>query len=315
MNRQIRANPIWYMSLQLGGKRWDVWWKLLRPHTLTASFVPVAIGTALALPTGNLELLLFFFMLTASILIQAATNMFNEYYDFVRGLDQKDSVGIGGTIVREQVKPKIILRLAVLFSLTAVLLGVYLAAKTSWWIFAIGILCIFVGYFYSGGPFPISATPFGELVSGLFMGLVIILISFFIQTGYITLTSILASIPTSCLIGAILMANNIRDLDGDKEHGRKTLAILLGHRQAVYCLGGLFLFSYLWLVGLVVLNALPSWTLLALLSLPKARQSILGFWQKRSPLEMMPAMQAAAQTNTLFGLLLAGALLLHHILS
>lgn len=314
MNRQMRANPTWALPFQMGGKQWEVWWKLLRPHTLTASFVPVAIGSTLALPVCSFQLSLFLPMLIASILIQAATNMFNEYYDYIRGLDHAESVGIGGTIVRDHVQPKTILRLAVLFSVIAVTLGIFIASSTNWWIFVIGILCIFVGYFYSGGPYPISSTPFGELVSGFFMGLVIILISFFIQTGYITPLSLLASLPTSCLIGAILMSNNIRDLDGDQAHGRKTLAILLGHQRAVYLLAAMFTLSYLWLSGLVLLKLLPYWALCTLLSLPKAVQATKGFYQKRSPLEMMPAMQATAQTNTLFGLLLAAGLLISHLI-
>ena len=78
-----------------------------------------------------------------------------------------------------------------------------------------------VAYLYTGGPLPIAYTPFGELTAGLFMGVIIIGISFFIQTGTVTSEVVLLSIPSSILIGAILLANNIRDLDGDKENGRK----------------------------------------------------------------------------------------------
>src|SRR5699024_3781495 len=81
-----------------------VWWRLLRPHTLTASFVPVFVGTMFAFIENNtFHTALFVAMMLAAILIQAATNMFNEYYDFKRGLDKEDSVGIGGTIVRDGV--------------------------------------------------------------------------------------------------------------------------------------------------------------------------------------------------------------------
>src|SRR5699024_2774381 len=90
----------------------QVWWRLLRPHTLTASFVPVFIGTIIAYIDGFIHVPLFIAMLVASILIQAATNMFNEYYDFKRGLDTEHSVGIGGTIVRDGIAPKTVLRLA-----------------------------------------------------------------------------------------------------------------------------------------------------------------------------------------------------------
>src|SRR5699024_4485008 len=91
----------------------QVWWRLLRPHTLTASFVPVFVGTMLAvIYEGSFHLPLFLAMLIASILIQAATNMFNEYYDYKRGLDNEKSVGIGGTIVRDGISPQTVKNLA-----------------------------------------------------------------------------------------------------------------------------------------------------------------------------------------------------------
>lgn len=287
-----------------------VWWRLLRPHTLTASFIPVAIGTALALSVHTITLSLFLSMLLASTLIQAATNIFNEYYDFVAGLDHANSIGIAGTIVRDKVSPKTILGIAYVFSGIAILLGLYICMHTSWWVFFTGLFCILVGYLYSGGPYPISATPFGEVVAGTFMGLVIILISFFIQTGTLTLESVLISIPTSILIGTILMANNIRDLDDDQAHGRRTLAILLGHHKAVVFFIGMFTVAYLWLLALVFYGFLANWSLLVLASLPKALQAIKGFQHKTTAKEMMPAMRATAQTNTIFGFLLAVALLL-----
>src|SRR5690606_8499473 len=213
---------------------WRVWWQLMRPHTLTASFVPVILGTVLAYELlDRIHVGLFLAMLIASILIQAATNMFNEYYDYKRGLDNEESVGIGGTIVRDGVQPKVIMRLALLFIAISILLGVNICANSSWWIAVVGLISILVGYLYTGGPLPISSTPFGEIMSGLFMGINIILISFFIQTGTITTTSILVSIPTTILIGVINLSNNIRDVKGDKEFGRKTLPVLLGRDNAL----------------------------------------------------------------------------------
>src|SRR5699024_16508 len=110
----------------------QIWWRLLRPHTLTASFVPVFVGTMLATSEGTFHLDIFLAMLIASMLIQAATNMFNEYYDFKRGLDNEHSVGIGGTIVRDGIKPKTVLNLALLFFFIAILLGIYICMVSSW---------------------------------------------------------------------------------------------------------------------------------------------------------------------------------------
>lgn len=308
---QQAGQPIQAIS-PLARNRWGIWWKLLRPHTLTASFIPVAIGTVLALPSQHFRLDLFIIMLIASILIQVATNIFNEYYDYKRGLDHEHSVGIGGAIVRYGVPPKKILSVAQYTTVTAILLGLYLCHESSWYLLPIGLCCAAVGYLYSGGPFPISATPFGELVSGVCMGLVIIVISFFLQTGTVTNIAIMGSISTSVLIGAILMSNNLRDLEDDKNHGRQTLAILLRRSKATYCLMGMFIFSYLWIIFLAAIEILPYWSLLTFISIPKAIQASRGFQKNITPESLAPAMVATAQTNTLFGFSLILGLLFHY---
>lgn len=134
-------------------------------------------------------------MLLACLLIQAATNMFNEYYDYKKGLDDHESVGIGGAIVRNGMSPELVLRLAIAFYILAAILGLFLAANSSFWLLPVGLVCMAVGYLYTGGPFPISWTPFGELFSGVFMGMFIIVIAFFIQTGNIQSYVIWLSVP------------------------------------------------------------------------------------------------------------------------
>ncbi|WHZ56966.1 1,4-dihydroxy-2-naphthoate polyprenyltransferase [Metabacillus hrfriensis] len=286
-------------------KSWKVWWMLLRPHTLSAAFIPVTIGTVLALNDGQVHILLFLAMLIASILIQAATNMFNEYFDFKRGLDNENSVGIGGAIVRNGVKPKTVLNLAFAFFAVAAILGVYICMTSTWWIAVIGLICMATGYFYTGGPMPIAYTPFGELVAGFFMGMVIILLAYYIQTGTISPISIIISIPIAFLVGNIMLSNNIRDLDGDKENGRKTLAILIGRKKAIIFLASMFAASYAVILIMIALGHLSFWALLVLISTPKAYSAVKKFVGKSLPLEMMPAMKATAQTNIQFGFLLA----------
>lgn len=290
-----------------------VWWMLLRPHTLTAAFVPVTIGTLLALLEGFFHVGLFLAMLLASILIQAATNIFNEYFDYKRGLDTAESVGIGGAIVRFGVKPKTVLYLGFVFFAIAILLGIYICLLSSWWVAIIGLICMAAGYFYTGGPVPIAYTPFGEIMSGFFMGVMIIAISFFIQTGTISVSPILHSIPIAVTIGAILLANNIRDLDGDKKCGRKTLAILIGRQKAIKLLAIMFIFSYLFVFFMISFGYTSWWSLLVLLSIPKAKSAVTQFIGKTKPIEMMPAMKATAEMNTQFGFLLSIGLLIQFI--
>ena len=293
---------------------WRVWWQLTRPHTLTASFVPVFLGTMIALSYTQIDWLLFFAMLMASLLIQAATNMFNEYYDFTRGLDNEKSVGIGGAIVRNGVAPKTVLQLAFSLYGIAALLGIYICIETSWLLAVVGAISMAIGYFYTGGPYPIAYTPFGEVFSGLFMGMLIVLIAFYIQTEQITQLAIILSIPSMLLVAAIMLSNNIRDLVGDKESGRRTMAILIGRKDAISILLALFIISYVWIIVLVLLGTITFWSLLVLLSIKKPIHAIKIFRSFDHPLEVMPAMKDTALTNTFFGFLLGVGLLIGFLL-
>ena len=298
-----------HVSPEPRGARLDVWWRLMRPHTLTASFVPVLLGTAMALHDGHFRLPMFLAMLAASVLIQCATNIINEYFDYVRGLDTKESVGIGGTIVRDNVQPRRVFWIAMLFYGISLLLGVYICYSSSWWVAAAGTLSILVSYLYSGGPRPISGTPLGELFSGLFMGPVIIMITYFIHAGRLSADHLLVSLSIGITIGAINMANNIRDRVQDEAGGRRTLPVLLGHDRAVRALALSLAAAVVWLVALVLAGAATPWTLIGILGIPKAVQAVRGFRGKSKPAEMMPAMKATAQFNTVFGLLVTAGFL------
>lgn len=293
---------------------WRIWWQLTRPHTLTASFAPVFLGTMIAIRDTSIDWILFSAMLIASLLIQAATNMFNEYYDFARGLDNEKSIGIGGAIVRNGVKPKTVLGLAFILYGIAGILGIYICMQTTWWLLLVGGIAMIIGYVYTGGPYPIAYTPFGELFSGLFMGFLIVIIAFYIQTATITVDSILLAVPSTLLVAAIMMANNIRDIVGDEASGRKTLAILAGRPAAVNILLSFFVLSYLWIVVLVISGLITPWTLLVFISVLKPVKIIRIFKKHTEPLKVMPAMKDTGITNTLFAVLLAIGLLIGHLI-
>ncbi|BCU51952.1 1,4-dihydroxy-2-naphthoate polyprenyltransferase [Staphylococcus auricularis] len=287
------------------------YWQLMRPHTLTAAVIPVLVGTATAKlfllgSEEHLKLTLFLGMLLACLLIQAATNMFNEYYDFKKGLDDPTSVGIGGAIVNKDMTPQKVLNLAIAFYIVAALIGIFLAIQSSLWILPVGLVCMAVGYLYTGGPFPISWTPLGEIFSGLFMGMIIILISFYIQTGVLDGYAVWMSIPIVITIGLINMANNIRDRVKDKAKGRKTLPILLGKRLSIIVMAAMYIIAYLWVVFTALFKIEGSlFYLLVLLSFPMPIKVINRFKKNDKPATMMPAMAATGQTNTIFGLLYA----------
>lgn len=286
-------------------------WQMTRPHTLTATFVPVILGTVIALFDVDINWLLFTAMMLACLCLQIATNLFNEYYDFKRGLDSEDSVGIGGGIVRHGLKPQNVLTVALLLYVLAALIGVYICASSSWWLVVIGLVGMAVGYLYTGGPFPIAYTPFGELFAGLFMGTAFILIAYFIQTNTVSFESLLISIPVGILVGAINMSNNIRDIEEDKKGGRKTLAILLGRKNAVKALAIAFIISYAWIVALIVMGEVSPWLLVVFLGIKKPITAIQNF---SSGNNMGLAMKSTALTNTFFGALLSVGLLISYFL-
>lgn len=293
---------------------WRVWWQLTRPHTLTASFAPVFLGTMIALHYSSIDWVLFLAMLVASLLIQAATNMFNEYYDFARGLDNENSVGIGGAIVRNGVKPKTVLALALLLYIIAAAIGIYICSQTTWWLLAVGGVAMMIGYLYTGGPYPIAYTPFGELFSGVVMGYLIVIIAFYIQTGMVTLEASLLAVPSTLLVAAIMMSNNIRDIVGDEESGRKTLAILVRRPAAVNILMSFFIVAYAWIVVLVVTGMLTPWALLVFLSVRKPIKVVQIFKRFTEPLKVMPAMKDTGKTNTFVAFLLGIGLLIDYLL-
>lgn len=293
---------------------WRIWWGIIRPESLPVSIIPVLIGTIFGVADNAFHIWLFLAVLIASVLIHLGANIFNEYYDYKRGVDDEESVGTGGALVRGDIKPKAALCAALIFFFIAMLLGIYISVESSWWIALIGSVSMLVGYFYTGGPLPIAYTPFGELFSGLFMGTVIIGVSYFIQTLTITGDVILISIPVTLFVSSIMLTNNIRDLESDKENGRKTLAILLGRTKAIRFLGLLFIISFILTALYIIFNMLPIFSLIIFLAAFKAYDVIKKIRAKTQPAEMMPAMAAVGQTHAIYGALLALTVFIHILL-
>ncbi|MBC1291940.1 1,4-dihydroxy-2-naphthoate polyprenyltransferase [Listeria booriae] len=287
------------------------WWMLLRPHTLVASFVPVFLGTTVAMSYESFHFTRFFVMLISCFLIQTSANLFNEYYDYKKGQDDEHTVGNGGAIVRNGMKPGFILFLAIFLYVLAILGGVYLCMDVNnWWIGLLGIISMLVGYLYTGGPYPIAYTPFGEIMAGFFMGGIITYISFYIQAGFISSFIVYVSIPVMVLVGNLLLANSIRDLEPDKANGRLTLAILLGRKGALVLFTAAFIFAYAWEIALIFTVEATPWILIILLSVPEAIKAVRHFIGKSVPITMVPAMKATSKALTFFGLLLAIAFLI-----
>lgn len=282
-------------------QKFQLIWRLLRPFTLTASIVPVLIGTGLAVTQKIFDPVLFFVLLMACILIQAATNMFNEYFDYKRGLDTKEMVGIAGTIVHDGVAPKKVYTAAWIFIVVSLGLGVYICAATSWWVALVGTLCVAVAFFYSGGPRPLAYTPFGELAASIAMGPVIVLLAYYVQTSVVTSRAVITSLPIGLLIGAILLGNNIRDMDQDKLGGRRTIAILIGRRRGRILFGWVFAIAYVLVLALIATSQLTVWALLVLLTIPSAIYVVRLYYRFSEPRQLHPAVKGTSKILFQFG--------------
>ena len=287
-----------------------------RPHSYPASIAPVLFGATYALGYEiKFSILKFILFLLACLLIQAATNLFNEYYDYKHGLDKVDSEGISGSIVKGNLSPKEVMVGALVLYTLAFGLGLILTFMTSIYVLLVGLVCMLAGYFYTGGKYPIAYSPFGEVVSGFFMGTIIIALSFYFQTGYVNADIIVVSLPLFIMIGAILLANNIRDLDNDKESGRRTYAILVGRNNAIKTMAISFIVVYLLNVLFIITKYASWWNLLVFVTIPLAVKIIKGFSTNNHKKTMAPYMVLTAKLTIFVGFIMSLANILKYLMN
>ena len=287
-----------------------------RPHSYPASIAPVLFGATYALGyESKFSILKFILFLLACLLIQAATNLFNEYYDYKHGLDKVDSEGISGSIVKGNLSSKEVMVGALVLYVLAFGLGLILTFMTSVYVLLVGLVCMLAGYFYTGGKYPIAYSPFGEVVSGFFMGTIIIALSFYFQTGYVNADIIAVSLPLFIMIGTILLANNIRDLDNDKESGRRTYAILVGRNNAIKTMAISFIVVYLLNVLFIVTKYASWWNLLVFVTIPLAIKIIKGFSANNNKKTMAPYMVLTAKLTIFVGFIMSLANILKYIMN
>jgi 1,4-dihydroxy-2-naphthoate octaprenyltransferase len=287
------------------------WFRLARPFSLTASAVPVLFGTVLALKDGAFAWGPFLAMFFASLLIQAATNMFNEFYDEQRGLDVAGAVGIAGTIVQGRMHARAVLLGALFCYTVALFLGIYLVVVGGWPILVLGCLCALGGYLYSAGPRPIAYTPASEVAVFLFMGLLIAVIAYAVQNpGSFPVRVPLAALPIGGPVAAILLANNIRDMASDRRGGRRTLPIVLGREVGVLIYRGLLLEAYVAAAALMALRIVPLECALVFLSGSAAIRLWRDIAVTTTPERLDPVVRRTAGLHLAFGLLYTVGVLL-----
>jgi 1,4-dihydroxy-2-naphthoate polyprenyltransferase len=249
-----------------------IWLMAARPRTLPAAVAPVLVGTAAAVQwLGHLPRWgAFFAALIGSIFIQIGTNLANDYSDAKRGADTADRLGPVRVTASGMVTPQRVMRATWIAFGVAVVCGIYLAAVAGPVILLIGVLSIAAGVLYTGGPRPYDYAGLGELFVFLFFGLVAVNGSYYVQLERLDWLPLGLSIAVGCLSTAILVVNNVRDIETDRRAGKRTLAVRLGRQGARRLYVGLVTAAYLALIGTVATRGGPWWALLGLLSIPMA---------------------------------------------
>ncbi|MEA5020213.1 MAG: prenyltransferase [Gordonibacter sp.] len=230
-------------------------WQLAAPHTWPAAILPVLVAVAYAADQGlPLSVSVICTLLVICVLMQAAVNTFNDYYDYVKGSDSADDNvdPTDAVLVYNNVNPKAALSLAIGFLAVAFLLGAYIIWVAGWIPLVIGVVGALFVVVYSAGKTPLSYLPLGELVSGSVMGGLIPLASYQALTGMLDARVLLWAVPTIIGVGLIMFTNNTCDLEKDGEAGRHTLSVMLGRKRSLTLYHALV---YVWIVAIVVLVA------------------------------------------------------------
>jgi 1,4-dihydroxy-2-naphthoate octaprenyltransferase len=282
-----------------------------RPRTLPAAVAPVLVGTAAAVEAArDFRAGPFAAALAGSVLIQVGTNLANDYSDARRGADTAERVGPVRVTSSGLVAPRRVLLATVLAFAAAVATGVYLAAVTGPEILAVGAISILAGVLYTGGPRPYGYAGLGEVFVFLFFGVVAVNGSFYVQVEELDVLALVLSIPMGCLATAILVVNNLRDIDTDRRAGKNTLAVRRGRPQTRRL--------YVWLVGFafaalpvaVVAADAPVPTLLALLAAPLVDRPLRAVLTRDDGAALNRALADTGSLLAAFSVLLAAGLLL-----
>jgi 1,4-dihydroxy-2-naphthoate octaprenyltransferase len=245
-----------------------IWLMAARPRTLPAAVAPVLVGTALAAADDVFHPLTFAATLIGSIFIQVGTNLSNDYSDARRGADTEDRLGPVRVTAGGLVPPRQVLVATYVSFGVAVLVGCYLVAVAGFGVLLIGAASILAGVLYTGGPRPYGYEGLGEVFVFLFFGIVAVTGSYFVQTERLIWEAFVLAVSVGLLAAAILLVNNIRDVDTDRRAGKRTLAVRLGRSRARTLYAVLVLAAFPiavipWVVGslgptlLLVLAALP----------------------------------------------------------
>lgn len=281
-----------------------LWWQAIRPKTLGMAISPVVIGSALAWtgddPVTHAEVPIV--ILLCSIAIQAGTNLFNDLGDHLNGTDDSARLGPPRVTALGWAFPHQVSIAALSAFLIALLGGLYLVTIGGWAIYGLGLASLVAGYSYSHGPWPVSRTPFGELVVITFFGIAAVCGTYYLLTGTVSDAAILWGLALGFPAAAVLLLNNVRDMHGDALAGRKTLAILVGIGTARRIYAALLIAPYAILAASALVKMVPLGALLGLVTAPLAFKAIAAFRRTEPSIAMNPLLGRTVRLQGWFAL-------------
>ena len=292
-----------------GGVPLRIWVMAARPRTLPAAISPVLVGTSLAGSEGTFRPLAFVAALIGSVFIQIGTNLSNDYSDARRGADTEERLGPVRVTAGGLVPPRKVLVATWLAFGIAVAAGAYLIAIAGWQLLVVGIASIAAGVLYTGGPRPYGYEGLGELFVFGFFGIVAVAGSYYVQVEHLRGLAFTLAVPVGLLAAAILMVNNIRDIDTDRRAGKRTLAVRLGRRRARRLFAAAIYVPFIWLIGVVIGSGMP-WILLVWLSAPLGPPLVRTVASRTDGPSLNRALAGAGRLLAAYSVLLSVGLLL-----
>lgn len=288
------------------------WLRAIRMPFLTATIIPVTLGSIIAwYDTDNFFWMRFWLTVFGACFIHIGTNLANDYFDYLSGCDEANlhhTPFSGGSRVIQQglIAPKKILNASLLSFILGSGIGLYLnylCAKNV--ILILGVTGVFLGLFYSAKPFQIGYGSFGELAVGVGFGPLMVMGAYYVQTQNLPLKIFLISIPVGILIALVLFINEFPDYLADKSVGKNTLVVILGKKKAVILYHILLALAYLMIIYLVMVKFLPLTCLITLLSLPLALKAFMVSKRNFDKIyELLPANASTIGLHSAIGLLL-----------
>lgn len=251
-----------------------IWLMAARLRTLPAAIAPVLVGTALARHDGEFDVLAFLAALLGALFIQVGTNLSNDYSDARRGADTEDRLGPVRVTAGGLVPPQQVLTATYVTFGLAVLCGAYLVAVAGWVILAIGAASIVAGVLYTGGPRPYGYEGLGEVFVFLFFGVVAVTGSHYAQIQHLPWEAFVLAVPVGLLASAILVVNNVRDLETDRRAGKRTLAVRMGRERTRSMFAAMVLGAFVTALAPWAFGGLSAWVALTWLALPLALRLI-----------------------------------------